>query len=89
METDKYSPEAGSVEAFRESAVAPHFALIAAQIIFGTWPMFGKIVLRAIPATGLAALRVGNGYWEFRWQRAVLFTWSIHFAQVFRRNHFR
>lgn len=40
------------------SAFAPHLALIAVQIIFGTWPVIGKFALRALPSTGLVALRV-------------------------------
>jgi drug/metabolite transporter (DMT)-like permease len=38
----------------------PHLALIAVQIIFGTWPIFGKVALRALPSTGLVALRIGG-----------------------------
>lgn len=34
--------------------------LIAVQIIFGTWPIFGKIALTALPSTGLVALRVAG-----------------------------
>lgn len=44
----------------RASAFAPHAALIAVQIIFGTWPIIGKFALRALPSTGLVALRVGG-----------------------------
>ncbi|HKP73042.1 MAG TPA: DMT family transporter, partial [Pyrinomonadaceae bacterium] len=36
----------------------PHLALIAVQLIFGTWPIVGKIALRALPSTGLVAFRV-------------------------------
>ncbi len=36
----------------------PHGALIAVQLFFGTWPIFGKIALRALPSTGLVALRI-------------------------------
>ncbi|MDT7808021.1 MAG: hypothetical protein QOJ70_1834 [Acidobacteriota bacterium] len=44
---------------FRNQAGAgPHVALVAVQLIFGTWPIFGKIALRALPSTGLVALRV-------------------------------
>lgn len=38
--------------------VAPHLALIAVQLIFGTWPIFGKIVLRTVSSNGLVAIRV-------------------------------
>jgi drug/metabolite transporter (DMT)-like permease len=47
--------EAASV---RDGAFAPHLALIAVQIMFGTWPIVGKIALRALPATALVAFRV-------------------------------
>jgi drug/metabolite transporter (DMT)-like permease len=40
--------------------VSPHLALIAVQLMFGTWPIVGKVVLRAISSTGLVALRVGG-----------------------------
>jgi drug/metabolite transporter (DMT)-like permease len=42
----------------RDGALAPHFALVAVQIMFGTWPIVGKIALRALPSTALVALRV-------------------------------
>jgi len=38
--------------------VAPHLALVMVQILFGTWPIVGKIVLRSLPSTGLVAFRV-------------------------------
>jgi len=38
--------------------IKPHVALIAVQLIFGTWPVIGKIALRALPATGLVTFRV-------------------------------
>jgi drug/metabolite transporter (DMT)-like permease len=43
----------------------PHLALIAVQIVFGTWPIFGKIALRALPSTGLVALRVVGAAFAF------------------------
>ena len=47
-----------TVNRVRTSSAAPHLALIAVQIMFGTWPIIGKIVLRTIPSTGLVGLRV-------------------------------
>ncbi|MGI9106192.1 MAG: DMT family transporter [Pyrinomonadaceae bacterium] len=38
--------------------IKPHLALIAVQLIFGTWPVVGKIALRTLPATGLVTFRV-------------------------------
>jgi len=45
---------------FHESGAAPHLALIAVQLMFGTWPIFGKIALTVLPSTGLVALRVAG-----------------------------
>lgn len=36
----------------------PHLALITVQILFGAWPIFGKIVLRSMSATSLVACRL-------------------------------
>ena len=36
----------------------PHLALITVQILFGIWPIFGKIVLRSMSSTSLVALRL-------------------------------
>jgi len=41
-----------------ENAAAPHLALIAVQILFGTWPIVGKIALRSVPTVTLVGLRV-------------------------------
>lgn len=38
----------------------PHFALLAVQVIFGTWPVMGKIALRVVPSAGLVAIRIGG-----------------------------
>ena len=44
----------------RESqhAFGPHLALITVQILFGTWPIFGKIVLRSMSPASLVACRL-------------------------------
>lgn len=42
------------------AGAGPHLALVAVQIIFGTWPVVGKIALRALPSTGLVAIRVAG-----------------------------
>lgn len=44
----------------RQGAYAPHIALFMVQVMFGTWPIFGKIALRALPPTVLVALRVSG-----------------------------
>ncbi|CAN5735659.1 DMT family transporter [soil metagenome] len=36
----------------------PHLALVAVQLVFGTWPIVGKVVLRSMSSTSLVALRV-------------------------------
>ena len=38
--------------------LGPPLALIAVQILFGTWPIFGKVVLRTISPSSLVALRL-------------------------------
>lgn len=54
-----------NVSRLRRSAAAPHLALIAVQVMFGTWPIVGKIVLRTIPSTGLVGLRVAGASLAF------------------------
>lgn len=44
--------------AIQPTRLRPHLALIAVQIIFGTWPIIGKIALRFLPSTGLVTFRV-------------------------------
>ena len=40
------------------ASIGPHLALIAVQILFGTWPIFGKVVLRSMSPTSLVACRL-------------------------------
>ncbi len=49
----------------------PHLALVAVQIMFGTWPIFGKVVLRVVPATSLVAFRVGGAALAFLLLRSL------------------
>jgi drug/metabolite transporter (DMT)-like permease len=42
------------------SAAGAHVALVAVQLIFGTWPIVGKVALRELPSTGLVAFRVAG-----------------------------
>lgn len=37
---------------------APHFALVTVQILFGTWPIFGKIALTELPGAALVMIRI-------------------------------
>ena len=50
----------------------PHLALVAVQLFFGTWPIFGKVVLRSLPSTGLVALRVGGAAAAFYVLRRIV-----------------
>ncbi|HEV7842115.1 MAG TPA: DMT family transporter [Pyrinomonadaceae bacterium] len=49
----------------KSGGAAPHLALISVQLMFGTWPIFGKIALRVLPSTGLVAFRVGGASLAF------------------------
>jgi drug/metabolite transporter (DMT)-like permease len=42
----------------RDRVVAPHLALVVVQVMFGTWPIFGKIALRSISTTSLVGFRI-------------------------------
>ena len=42
----------------KDRGIAPHLALITVQIMFGTWPLVGKVALRSISSSGLVGLRV-------------------------------
>ncbi|HYN25044.1 MAG TPA: DMT family transporter [Pyrinomonadaceae bacterium] len=42
----------------RDRGFAPHLALIGVQLMFGTWPIVGKVALRSMSSTSLVALRV-------------------------------
>jgi drug/metabolite transporter (DMT)-like permease len=42
----------------KSTSLKPHGALFAVQLIFGTWPVVGKIALRSLPATGLVTFRI-------------------------------
>jgi drug/metabolite transporter (DMT)-like permease len=47
-----------STTAIADRAVTPHLALVAVQVMFGTWPIFGKIVLRSMSSTSLVGFRI-------------------------------
>jgi drug/metabolite transporter (DMT)-like permease len=47
------------------STAAPHLALIAVQVMFGTWPIVGKVVLQTVPTAGLVGLRVAGAALAF------------------------
>ena len=41
-----------------DRAITPHLALIAVQVMFGTWPIVGKIALRSMSSTSLVGFRI-------------------------------
>ncbi len=45
-------------EISKHPGIAPHLALVAVQILFGTWPIFGKVVLRSMSTSSLVACRL-------------------------------
>ena len=49
----------------RSNNTAPHLALVAVQVMFATWPIVGKIALRAIPSVSLVAFRVAGAALAF------------------------
>ncbi|MEP6636821.1 MAG: DMT family transporter [Acidobacteriota bacterium] len=44
----------------KDRGITPHLALIAVQFMFGTWPIFGKVALRAISTITLVTFRVAG-----------------------------
>jgi len=50
---------------------APHLALIAVQLMFGTFPIVGKVALRSFPSLSLVAFRVVGGAIAFAGLGAV------------------
>jgi drug/metabolite transporter (DMT)-like permease len=65
------------------AGLRPHLALVAVQLFFGTWPIVGKIVLRAMPSTTLAAARVLGGAVAF-----LLLSRSLRRIAVARRSDY-
>lgn len=43
---------------FKDRSITPHLALVAVQIMFGTWPIFGKIALRSMSSASLVGFRI-------------------------------
>ncbi|MGB7925380.1 MAG: DMT family transporter [Pyrinomonadaceae bacterium] len=67
----------------RDGAFAPHLALVAVQIMFGTWPIVGKIALRALPSTALVAFRVCGAAIAF-----VILQHTMGSAQTIRKRDY-
>ena len=58
MKDSATSMDLASKVPIKERGVAPHLALIAVQLMFGTWPIVGKVALRSMSSSGLVAFRV-------------------------------
>ncbi|MDT5122332.1 MAG: hypothetical protein QOC96_1814 [Acidobacteriota bacterium] len=63
--------------------VAPHLALIAVQLMFGTWPIVGKIALTALPSTVLVAIRIAGAALAF-----IILQRTFGRAQKIRRSDY-
>jgi drug/metabolite transporter (DMT)-like permease len=48
-----------------DSPLAPHFALFAVQLMFGSFPVAGKIALQAFPSFTIVGFRVGGAALAF------------------------
>jgi drug/metabolite transporter (DMT)-like permease len=55
----------------KSTSLKPHGALVAVQLIFGTWPVVAKIVLRVLPTTGLVTFRIVGATMAFLLIRRV------------------
>lgn len=42
----------------RDHTIAPHLALLAVQIMFGSWPILGKVAMRSMSSTSLVCFRI-------------------------------
>jgi drug/metabolite transporter (DMT)-like permease len=66
-------------ESSKGSGLAPHAALLVVQVLFGTWPIIGKIALRTLPSTGLVAMRTtGAAITLILLQKVLRQTKSVH-----------
>lgn len=76
---------AGGLE--RSSGAPPHLALFAVQLIFGSWPIAAKIVLRVLPTTGLVAIRIGGAAIAFLFLQSAIgrvpITNRLDYARIF------
>lgn len=48
------------IDSAERGGAAPHLALIAVQILFGSWPIVGKIALKELSTASLVAFRVAG-----------------------------
>jgi drug/metabolite transporter (DMT)-like permease len=67
---------------FNTRGFAPHLALLAVQLMFGTWPIFGKFALRSLPSLSLVAFRVAGATVAF----VALGLMTRRFSRIERRD---
>ena len=42
----------------KDHAIAPHLALLTVQVMFGSWPILGKVAMRSMSSTSLVCFRI-------------------------------
>ena len=47
-----------SKPSLKDHAIAPHLALLAVQVMFGSWPILGKVAMRSMSSTSLVCFRI-------------------------------
>ncbi len=63
---------------FTERAIAPHLALMAVQLMFCSWAIFGKIVLQSVSSVSLVGIRICGAAIIFTLlQRRVTELWKL------------
>lgn len=55
---EKRQPTMQTGSRLKDHAIAPHLALILVQVMFGTWPIFGKVALRSMSSISLVGFRI-------------------------------
>lgn len=58
--------------AVASSSAAPHIALVFVQVMFGTFPIAGKIALRELPSTGVVMFRITGAALAFWCLRGII-----------------
>ena len=47
-----------SKPSLKDHAIAPHLALLTVQVMFGSWPILGKVAMRSMSSTSLVCFRI-------------------------------
>jgi drug/metabolite transporter (DMT)-like permease len=47
-----------SDSSLKDHAIAPHLALLVVQLMFGTWPILGKVAMRSMSSASLVCFRI-------------------------------